>query len=311
MLESAGRFAPSPSGDLHIGNVRTGVLAFLWARQSGRAFRWRIEDLDRVREGAAQQQLEEFRSLGITIDGPIVRQTDRVEHYAAACRRLEERGLVYECYCSRKDIQSAPSAPHAPPGAYPGTCRDLTDRERTAERARLERAGRSPALRLRTENSQRPVEDALLGTITAHIDDVVLRRGDGVWAYNLAVVIDDADMRVDQVVRGDDLASSAPRQALLCDLLDLPVPQYAHVPLVLNRQGARLAKRDGAVTLGQLTELGFDVWGWMGESLGFGPWRGVHDAIDSFDQARLRREATVFDPPPLSRGAAEAPKTGR
>ena len=255
MLESAGRFAPSPSGDLHIGNVRTGVLAFLWARQSGRAFRWRIEDLDRVREGAAQQQLEEFRSLGITIDGPIVRQTDRVEHYAAACRRLEERGLVYECYCSRKDIQSAPSAPHAPPGAYPGTCRDLTDRERTAERARLERAGRSPALRLRTENSQRPVEDALLGTITAHIDDVVLRRGDGVWAYNLAVVIDDADMRVDQVVRGDDLASSAPRQALLCDLLDLPVPQYAHVPLVLNRQGARLAKRDGAVTLGQLTEL--------------------------------------------------------
>lgn len=311
MLESAGRFAPSPSGDLHIGNVRTGVLAFLWARQSGRAFRWRIEDLDRVREGAAQQQLDEFRSLGITIDGPIVRQTDRVEHYAAACRRLEERGLVYECYCSRKDIQSAPSAPHAPPGAYPGTCRDLTDRERTAERARLERAGRSPALRLRTENSQRPVEDALLGTITAHIDDVVLRRGDGVWAYNLAVVIDDADMRVDQVVRGDDLASSAPRQALLCDLLDLPVPQYAHVPLVLNRQGARLAKRDGAVTLGQLTELGFDVWGWMGESLGFGPWRGVHDAIDSFDPARLRREATVFDPPPLSRGAAEAPVTER
>ena len=300
MLAPAGRFAPSPSGDLHIGNVRTGILAFLWARTTGRDFRWRIEDLDRVSPGAAARQLEEFEELGVTVDGPIVHQSDRLVHYEAACRSLAERGLVYECYCSRKDIQSAPSAPHAPPGAYPGTCRNLTETERESARARLADAGRAPALRLATDRSERPVEDALLGALTAHIDDVVLRRGDGVWAYNLAVVVDDADMGVDQVVRGDDLASSAPRQALLCDLLGLPVPAYVHVPLVLNPAGARLAKRDGADTLAQLTGQGFEVWAWMGTSLGFGPWRDVDDALAEFDPAGLRREPTVFDPPPLS-----------
>jgi glutamyl-tRNA synthetase len=300
MLAPAGRFAPSPSGDLHIGNVRTGILAFLWARSTGRHFRWRIEDLDRVSPGAAQRQLEEFEALGVTVDGPVVHQSDRLAHYEAACSSLETRGLVYECYCSRKDIQSAPSAPHAPPGAYPGTCRNLTEAQRESARRRLADAGRAPALRLATARSERPVEDALLGTLTAHIADVVLRRGDGVWAYNLAVVVDDADMGVDQVVRGDDLASSAPRQALLCDLLGLPVPEYAHVPLVLNPAGARLAKRDGAVTLAQLTERGFDVWGWVGTSLGFGPWSGIEGALAEFDPAGLRHEPTVFDPPPLS-----------
>lgn len=300
MLAPAGRFAPSPSGDLHIGNVRTGILAYLWARTTGRHFRWRIEDLDRVSPGAAQRQLAEFEALGVSVDGPIVLQSDRLAHYEAACRGLEARGLVYECYCSRKDIQSAPSAPHAPPGAYPGTCRNLTESDRESARRRLADAGRAPALRLATDRSERPVEDALLGTLTAHIDDVVLRRGDGVWAYNLAVVVDDGDMGVDQVVRGDDLASSAPRQALLCDLLGLPVPAYAHVPLVLNPAGARLAKRDGAVTVAQLTERGFDVWGWVGTSLGFGPWRGIDDALAEFDPAGLSREPTVFDPPPLS-----------
>ncbi|MGO1398867.1 glutamyl-tRNA synthetase [Brevibacterium sp. Mu109] len=311
MLDSAGRFAPSPSGDLHIGNVRTGILAYLWARGTGRGFRWRIEDLDRVSPGAAERQLEEFRALGLEIDGPIVRQTQRIEHYAAACARLDEQGLVYECYCSRKDIQSAPSAPHAPPGAYPGTCRDLAEDERIAARARLERAGRAPALRLRTTTAQRPVVDEVLGTLTAHIDDVVLRRGDGVWAYNLAVVVDDAAMGIDQVVRGDDLASSAPRQALLCDLLGLPVPAYAHVPLVLNPAGARLAKRDGAVTLEQLRAQRFDVWAWMGESLGFGRWMDLDDALASFDPAGIRREATVFDPPPLTPAETEPPANRR
>lgn len=299
MLTPAGRFAPSPSGDLHIGNVRTGLVSFLWARTTGRSFRWRIEDLDRVQAGAAERQLDEFRALGVVVDGEIVVQSARTEAYAEACARLEARGLVYECYCSRKDILSAPSAPHAPPGAYPGTCRHLTEAQRLQGRERLAAAGRSPALRLATDGAGRPVEDAVLGTLSAPIDDVVLRRGDGVWAYNLAVVVDDAAMGVDQVVRGDDLASSAPRQALLCDLLELPVPEYAHVPLVLNSSGARLAKRDGAVTLRQLGDTDFDLWRWTGETLGFGPWTGIEDAMATFDPSRLVREPTVFDPPPL------------
>lgn len=300
MLTPAGRFAPSPSGDLHIGNVRTGVLAYLWAERTQRAFRWRIEDLDRVRDGAAAHQLAQFRALGVRIDGSIVTQSQRTELYASACDSLAARGLVYECYCSRRDIQSAPSAPHAPPGAYPGTCRNLADSERDRARARLATAGRAPALRLASDVREWTVEDTLLGSVRAHVDDFVLRRGDGVWAYNLAVVVDDADMGIDQVVRGDDLASSAPRQAYLCDLLGLPVPEYVHVPLVLGPTGARLAKRDGAVTAEQLATHGFDLWAWMGESLGFGPWRDIDEALAQFDPGEMTREAVVFDPPPLT-----------
>ncbi|HLR44201.1 MAG TPA: tRNA glutamyl-Q(34) synthetase GluQRS [Brevibacterium sp.] len=300
MLAPAGRFAPSPSGDLHIGNVRTGILAYLWATTTSRAFRWRDEDLDRVQEGAADRQLAQFRALGVPIDGPVVRQSERTGLYAAACERLAARGLVYECYCSRRDILSAPSAPHAPPGAYPGTCRGLSDAQRERERARLDALGRAPALRLAADGREKSVDDAVLGTVTAHVDDFVLRRGDGVWAYNLAVVVDDGDMGIDQVVRGDDLASSAPRQAHLAAELGQPEPEYVHVPLVLGPTGARLAKRDGAVTLRQLAGHGFDLWAWMGESLGLGPWSGLEDAVDRFDPALMTREAAVFDPPPLS-----------
>ncbi|SLM96059.1 glutamyl-Q-tRNA synthetase [Brevibacterium yomogidense] len=303
MLTPAGRFAPSPSGDLHIGNVRTGILAYLWAVTTSRAFRWRDEDLDRVQEGAAERQLAQFRALGVRIDGPVVQQSRRTDLYEAACERLAARGLVYECYCSRRDILAAPSAPHAPPGAYPGTCRDLTDSERDAARDRLRSLGRAPALRLAADGRTSSIDDVLLGVVTAHVDDLVLRRGDGVWAYNLAVVVDDGDMGIDQVVRGDDLASSAPRQAHLARLLGLPVPEYVHVPLVLSPAGARLAKRDGAVTITQLEEHDFDLWAWMGQSLGFGPWTSLDDAVARFDPAAMTRDATVFDPPPLSDGA--------
>ncbi|WP_029088639.1 tRNA glutamyl-Q(34) synthetase GluQRS [Brevibacterium album] len=301
--KGAGRFAPSPSGDLHIGNVRTGMLAYLWARGSGRRFLWRDEDLDRVRAGAAERQLAEFRALGVRIDGAPVAQSARTAGYADACARLEEAGLVYECFCSRRDILAAPSAPHAPPGAYPGTCRDLDEGQRAQARERLRSQGRSPALRLRTDGGERTVGDEVRGEVTARLDDLVLRRGDGVWAYNLAVVVDDGEMGIDQVVRGDDLASSAPRQAHLAELLGLPVPQYAHVPLVLGPTGQRLAKRDGAVTLAQLAGTGFDLWAWMGESLGFGPWTGLDDALAGFDPARMVREPVVFDPDANACGA--------
>lgn len=300
----AGRFAPSPSGDLHIGNIRSGLLAYVRARQTGRRFLWRIEDLDRVQSGAAQSQLEVFAELGITPDESPLVQSERLGVYSEALSRLEGQGLVYECYCSRKDIRQAPSAPHSPPGAYPGTCRDLLESEREHHRQRLQEQGRSPALRLMTDNAEVTVHDRLLGEIKAPVDDLVLKRGDGVFAYNLIVIVDDGASGVDEVVRGDDLATSAPRQAHLAQLLDLPQPSWLHVPLVVNTAGRRLAKRDGAVTYQQLRARGWtreDVYAWMGESLGFagteGSWSSIDDMVAGVDFDRLLTGETVFVPP--------------
>ncbi|MDV8002159.1 tRNA glutamyl-Q(34) synthetase GluQRS [Rhodococcus sp. IEGM 1408] len=253
----AGRYAPSPSGDLHLGNLRTAVVAWVLARDSGRAFRMRVDDLDtaRSRPGVAERQLADLAAIGIDWDGEIMWESERSEAYAAAAGRLADRGLVYECYCSRREIAEAPRAPHSPPGAYPGTCRYLTGAERALRREALG-PGRTPALRLRAEVAELTVHDLVLGSHTGVVDDVVLRRGDGVWAYNLAVVVDDADQGVDQVVRGEDLLSSAPRQVYLAELLGLPRPEYAHVPLAVNAAGERLAKRDGAVTLADLAREG-------------------------------------------------------
>lgn len=309
-MRGAGRFAPSPSGDLHLGNIRTGLLAYARARQTGRRFLWRIEDLDRVRAGAAASQLDVFAALGVVPDEVPLVQSERLTVYADAVDSLAEAGRLYECYCSRRDIQQAPSAPHAPPGAYPGTCRSLGEGERERRRAELAAAGRQPALRLRTENTEITVADSLLGTITAPVDDFVLRRGDGVFAYNLTVVVDDAASGVDEVLRGDDLASSAPRQAHLGRLLGAGEQSWLHVPLVLGESGARLAKRDGAVTFEELTALGWtpaDVVEWVWHSLGGGteegrtlgtrPWRSIDDLVEGVDFASLRREPSVFLPP--------------
>ena len=253
-MTSAGRFAPSPSGELHVGNLRTALLAWLFARSTGRRFLMRVEDLDRARAGAEAEQLRDLAAIGITWDGGIVRQTDREPLYAGAIAGLTAAGLTYECFCTRREIQEAPSAPHAPQGAYPGTCRNLSGAERA-----VRRAARPAAVRLRSAVTAETVQDVLHGSYTGVVDDFVLRRNDGVTAYNLAVVVDDAAQGVDQVVRGDDLLPSTPRQAYLASLLNIPVPEYAHVPLVLNADGARLAKRDGAVTLADLSAAGIPV----------------------------------------------------
>lgn len=282
---TAGRFAPSPSGDLHIGNLRTALLAWLFARSTGRGFLMRIEDLDRVRPGAEERQLADLRAIGIDWDGEIVRQSERLALYAGAIDRLRDMGDVYECFCSRKEIHEAPSAPHHPPGAYPGTCRDLTGSEREARRR-----ARPAALRLRAGIRMHAVNDLLHGPVEGAVDDIVLVRNDGVPAYNLAVVVDDGEQGIDQVVRGDDLLSSAPRQAYLAALLGYPEPTYAHVPLVLNAEGRRLAKRDGAVTRTELSALGIDARALILDSLGMA-------SIDDFDPARLSLEPWVFAPP--------------
>ncbi|KAA0097668.1 tRNA glutamyl-Q(34) synthetase GluQRS [Mycolicibacterium sp. P1-18] len=289
-MSHAGRFAPSPSADLHVGNLRTAILAWLFARSTGRRFLVRVEDLDdRARDDVARRQLDDLAAIGLTWDAPPERQSDHETRYDAVVDDLTRRGLTYECHCSRKDILQAPRAPHAPEGAYPGTCRDLTDAER-AERAAT---GRPPAVRLRSEVTEFTVTDLLHGSYTGVVDDFVLRRGDGVPAYNLAVVVDDAAQGVDQVVRGDDLLPSSPRQAYLGSLLGHPTPSYAHVPLVLNGDGKRLAKRDGAVTLAETgVELALHQ---IAASLGYSA-VSVAGMLAEFDPERLPREPWVYRP---------------
>lgn len=287
----AGRFAPSPSADLHIGNLRTAVLAWLFARSTGRRFLMRVEDLDyRTDSDIAVRQLRDLAALGLTWDGETDYQSRHRDRYDAVIADLVDADLVYECYCSRRDILQAPRAPHAPQGAYPGICRNLTRAEREARRAET---GRPPALRLRTDVLTYTVTDLLHGPYTGIVDDFVVRRGDGVPAYNLAVVVDDAAAGIDQVVRGDDLLSSSPRQAHLARLLGHPEPVYAHVPLVLNSDGARLAKRDGAVTL---AEIGVErAFAQISASLG---WRAatLDDMLTAFDPARLPRQPWIYLP---------------
>jgi glutamyl-tRNA synthetase len=296
-----GRFAPSPTGALHIGNLRTAMLAWLFARSSGGRFLVRMEDLDRVTASREieRAQLEDLASLGLDWDGEVVRQSDRFDLHRAAIAQLTAAGLTYPCYCTRREIREASAAPHGPlaEGAYPGTCRALSERERRAR----ERDGRPFAIRLRVEPGVTiSFDDRILGTVEGLVDDVVLCRNDGVPAYNLAVVVDDADQGVDEVVRGDDLAPSTPRQIHLARLLGLAVPTYAHVPLVLGPDGSRLAKRHGAVTLDDLAGRRIDadaVRTLLAASLGLcAPDEGVAmaDLIGRFDPDALPRTTWTF-----------------
>lgn len=285
-----GRFAPSPTGRLHLGNLRTALVSWLHARAEGGTWVVRMEDLDRVTSSAehARAQLDDLAALGMTSDEPVIRQSDRFDRYRDAIATLRANGRVYECFCTRREIREAASAPHGelPDGAYPGTCRTLT----TARRAELEALGRPPALRLRTDGERFTVHDLVAGTFDGVVDDVVLCRNDGVPAYNLAVVVDDADQGITHVVRGDDLLSSTPRQRLLQQLLGVPEPVYAHIPLVLAPDGTRLAKRHGAVTLDALAARGTlpgGVLARLGASL------GLCDARDEVTTSDLAMGFTI------------------
>lgn len=306
----AGRYAPSPSGALHLGNLRSAVIAYACARRSGRAFRLRIDDLDpqRSRAEVAREQIADLESLGLDWDGEPEWQSRNHGRYAAALERLTAEGRTFECFCSRKDILEAPRAPHAPPGAYPGTCRDLTAGERERRRAEMP-PNKVPAIRIRAD-AESPAEvgtsgviwridDDVQGEFSGVVDDFVLRRGDGAWAYNLAVVVDDAAIGVDQVVRGLDLLDSAPRQAWLADLLGLPPVRYAHVPLAVAADGARLAKRDGGHTLAELVAGGVAperVLRAIGESIGVPDAGSLGDLVARFDPAALAPGAEFGGP---------------
>ncbi|MDK8798006.1 tRNA glutamyl-Q(34) synthetase GluQRS [Corynebacterium sp. MSK044] len=303
--QPAGRYAPSPSGDLHCGNLRTALLAWLFARQSGRAFYMRVEDIDSERSSmeSARRQMEDLAALGLEWDEPVVYQHERGAAYAEALATLD----TYECYCTRRDIREAASAPHVQPGMYPGTCRDLTEEQRAYRRSQLSSQGRLPAIRLRAHVGEWTVTDYYRGEFTGPVDDVILKRGGNVkqaqagdWAYNLAVVVDDGYQNIDQIVRGDDLLGSAPAQAYLAHELGLPQPQYVHVPLVVNAKGERLAKRDGAVTLREILEGNpgstvADVLGQLAASLGIEGVTSADGLLERFDPRALPLEPGLRD----------------
>ncbi len=265
-----GRYAPSPSGDLHLGNLRTALLAWLFVRTGDGQFVLRVEDLDRprVRPGATQRMLDDLHWLGLDWDegpdcgGPYApyTQSERIDIYQQYLQRLRDLDLVYPCYCSRAEItqlahtlqQGEEDGPR-----YPGTCRQLTGEQRRSYEAR----GRRPALRFRVDDERLvSFSDLLTGPATQHVQrtvgDFIILRSDGIFAYQFAVVIDDALMHINQVVRGADLLSSTARQILLYEALGFPIPIFAHVPLMLDEHGKRLAKRTQSMGLAPLRSVG-------------------------------------------------------
>jgi glutamyl-tRNA synthetase len=262
-----GRYAPSPTGDLHLGNLRTALLAWLFSRIEGGQFVLRVEDLDRprTRPGATERMLADLRWLGLDWDegpdygGPYApyTQSERIEIYRHYLQQLQERGLLYPCYCSRAEIQAASAQQGEEGPRYPGTCRHLSAAQRRAYEAR----GRRPSLRLRVDDERLiAFTDEIAGPITQHVQqtvgDFIIYRSDGIFAYQFAVVVDDALMHINQIVRGADLLSSTPRQILLYQLLGFPLPRFAHVPLMLDEQGQRMAKRAQSMGLEPLRSAG-------------------------------------------------------
>lgn len=267
MGQVVGRFAPTPSGRMHLGNLFCSLLAWLAAKQEGGRVVLRVEDLDQERTSPlfARQAEEDLKFLGLCWDeggslggphGPY-EQGKRSPYYQELLERLEALGLVYPCFCSRAELHAA-NAPHASDGevVYSGKCRSLT-----AEEITLRREKRSPALRLRVPEETIAFVDGHYGPVEQNLardcGDFILRRSDGVFAYQLAVVADDAAMGVTQVVRGRDLLSSAPRQIYLYRLLGFSEPEFAHAPLLLAPDGRRLSKRDRDVSLEALEEKGY------------------------------------------------------
>lgn len=299
------RLAPSPTGALHLGNVRTFLINYLLARQNGWRVLMRVEDLDgpRVKATSAEQILSDLRWLGLTWDGPVIYQSTRAELYRRALKKLADLGAAYPCTCSRKDVEDAASAPNLgdATATYPGTCRGKYP---SAERAQI-LAGRPAAWRIMTDGIPIDVHDCFAGVNRFDLDriggDFVIFKNDGLAAYQLAVVVDDAEFGVDAIVRGDDLLDSAARQIHLRRLLGLsPQPEYWHLPLVVGTDGRRLAKRHGDTRVSHYRQTGTSAERLLG-LLGF--WSGLlpkrqpasmSELQACFDLARLPRRQVVF-----------------
>jgi glutamyl-tRNA synthetase len=299
------RLAPSPTGALHLGNARTFLINWLLARQEGWRILLRIEDLDgpRVKAGADRQAIDDLRWLGIDWDEGPVYQSSRTDAYRAAVERQLAAGLAYPCTCTRREVELAASAPHAEDGAavYPGTCRG---RYRDVEEARVA-SGREPAIRLAVPDGDVAFTDRFQRDVrtnpAAQLGDFVIMKADGTAAYQLAVVVDDAEAGVTDVVRGDDLIDSTPRQMLLYRALGMPdrIPNYCHLPLVVGADGRRLAKRHGDTRLSYYRQKGVAATRvlalmarWCGIDAGDGA--SAPELVGRFDLSRLSREPIVF-----------------
>lgn len=253
-LKPVGRFAPTPSGRMHLGNVFAALIAWLSVRSRDGEMVLRMEDLDTQRTSAEFAEIlrDDLRWLGLTWDRETPAQSQRSAVYDKYFEILREKGLLYPCYCTRSQLHSV-NAPHLSDGTYvyPGTCRNLTEGERAAFH-------RAPAWRVVVPDRVWTVEDKIQGTYRCNLatecGDMVVRRADGVYVYQLAVTVDDGEAGVTEVVRGMDLLSSAPRQMYLQALFGFPHPEYAHVPMLLAPDGRRLSKRDRDLDLGILRQ---------------------------------------------------------
>jgi glutamyl-tRNA synthetase len=299
------RLAPSPTGALHLGNARTFLVNWWMARQRGWRVILRIEDLDgpRVKAGADREAMDDLRWLGVDWDEGPVYQSSRAEVYRAAVRRLVESGRAYACVCTRREVELSASAPHAEDGAavYPGTCRGRFNSIEEAEAA----SGRTPATRFAVPAGPIELADAFRGPCrfdpAKELGDFVIMKADGTAAYQLAVVVDDADMGVTDIVRGDDLVDSTPRQMLLYRALGIAeqAPAYCHLPLVVGADGRRLAKRHGDTRLSHYRKLGVPperVVALMARWCGIeaGEQASAKDLIDRFDIGRMPKGQIVF-----------------
>ena len=306
MPVESGRFAPSPSGRMHLGNALSAMLAWLSAKHQGSEILLRIEDLDPARSKAeyAQGIMDDFRWLGLLWDRRATDQSKRGEAYAAALRQLGQMNLIYPCYCSRDQLHAA-SAPHASDGRviYAGTCRNLTPEQRAV-------MTKKPSLRIRLPDREISFRDGLQGNVTMNLQrefgDIILRRADGVAAYQLAVVVDDGTEGVTEVVRGRDLLSSTPVQLYLYELLGLTLPRFYHVPMLLAPDGRRLSKRDRDLDFGYLRQhfSPEEIIGLLGHLAGLMErWEPVsaRELACDFSWSRVKQPDIILDPKLLER----------
>jgi glutamyl-tRNA synthetase len=303
------RLAPSPTGALHLGNARTFLVNWLLARQHGWRILLRIEDLDgpRVKRGADRQAIDDLTWLGIDWDDGPIYQSPRTGIYRSTALRLVDDGVAYPCICTRSEVASAASAPHADDGSavYPNAC---VGRFPTIEAARNAAGGREPAIRYHVLPSQVAFDDAFAGQrsfdVASDLGDFVILKSDGTAAYQLAVVVDDAEAGVTDVVRGDDLIDSTPRQMLLYTSLGLAdrIPRYTHLPLIVGTDGRRLAKRHGDTRLSYYRDRGVSP-GRVRALLA--RWCGIDSSDDDvtpqqllhqFDLSKLPRDRITFTP---------------
>ena len=269
-MTPVGRFAPTPSGRMHLGNVFAALLAWLSVRSRDGEMVLRMEDLDTARTSGeyAETLREDLAWLGLDYDRETPAQSRRTGAYDRVFSLLEEKGLLYPCYCTRSQLHSV-NAPHLSDGTYvyPGTCRNLTQAQRAS-------FSRPPAWRVMVDDREWVVRDRVQGeyrcVLSRDCGDMVIRRADGVYVYQLAVTVDDGEAGVTEVVRGMDLLSSAPRQMYLQTLLGLPHPEYAHVPMLLAADGRRLSKRDRDLDLGELRKhlKPEQLIGWLAHAAG-------------------------------------------